>query len=204
MTNRPSAQARLAAALIALIALGALILQVPALMRTLNASFAAVLWDMPRYFTNLTNALVALTLAGHASGLYRPGPIWPAALTASAILVGVVYYVRLAPLWDPQGLHFWTDHILHAVVPLAMAAWWLIWAPKQALSLWHLPAFAIWPALYAGYVLVWGAVDGLYPYPFLDPVALGLGTFARNLVSLFAALIATGALMIGLARVLGR
>jgi hypothetical protein len=177
-----------------------LILQTPVLMELGDTSLAATLWEMPRYFTNLTNALVVLTLGSLALGRGPVRPVWLAALTASVVLVGAVYHLLLADLWNPQGLHFWTDQALHSAVPLGLGVWWLAYAPKSNLSLRGLPAFAIWPAIYTVYVLIRGALDGIYPYPFLNPVELGIGQVALNLFGLLLAILATGAVMIGIAK----
>jgi hypothetical protein len=200
MPNHTSRLARGCAALIALVALAALILQTPVLMELGDTSLAATLWEMPRYFTNLTNALVVLTLGSLALGRGPVRPVWLAALTASVVLVGAVYHLLLADLWNPQGLHFWTDQALHSAVPLGLGVWWLAYAPKSNLSLRGLPAFAIWPAIYTVYVLIRGALDGIYPYPFLNPVELGIGQVALNLFGLLLAILATGAVMIGIAK----
>ena len=83
---------------------------------------------------------------------------------------------------------------------MGLGVWWLAYAPKSTLSLRSLPAFAIWPAIYAVYALIRGALDGIYPYPFLNPAELGFGQVALNLFGLLLAILATGAVMIGIAK----
>ncbi len=133
------------------------------------------------YFTVLTNGLVAIALTAAAlpdptspawwAFFRRPGAV--TAITASIIVVGRVYGLILRHIWEPQGLQWLADVLLHYVMPsLFLAYWW--WAvPKQAL---HPSAIARWmayPLAYAIYTLGLGAVRGRYPYPFIDVTALG-------------------------------
>ncbi|MGG6239599.1 Pr6Pr family membrane protein [Nodosilinea sp. AN01ver1] len=155
------------------------------------------------YFTILTNGLVAIALTAGAlpdstapawlAFFRRPGVV--TAITASIIVVGSVYFLILRHIWEPQGLQWLADVLLHYVMPpLFWVYWW--WAvPKQAL---HPTAIARWmayPLGYAVYALGLGAIRGRYPYPFIDVIALG---YPRVLVNSAAILAVFGLLCLAL------
>jgi hypothetical protein len=89
---------------------------------------------------------------------------------------------------------------LHGVVPGAVLLWWLVQAPKQALTWADLPAFALWPAVYTTYALGLGTVDGVYPYPFMDPTAVGHWQVVATLGLLLVAVLIGGLVMIAIGR----
>ncbi|PSN15039.1 hypothetical protein C7293_08875 [filamentous cyanobacterium CCT1] len=144
------------------------------------------------YFTILTNGLVAIALTAAAlpnstspawlAFFRRPGVV--TAITASIIVVGSVYFLILRHIWEPQGLQWLADVLLHYVMPpLFLVYWW--WAvPKQAL---HPAAIARWmgyPLGYAIYALGLGSLRGRYPYPFIDVTALGYSRVLANSAAL--------------------
>jgi hypothetical protein len=99
-------------------------------------------------------------------------------------MTGAVYHGLLAEFWNPTGLGTVADIGLHTVVPVAVTLWWLFHAPKTSLIWADLPAFALWPAVYMAYALGLATVDGVYPYPFMDPGQNGVWQVAATLASL--------------------
>jgi hypothetical protein len=75
-------------------------------------------------------------------------------------------------------------------VPRAQDA--LIWA--------DLPAFALWPSVYMAYALGLAAIDGFYPYPFMDPGVQRCGQVAVTLGILGVLVLLGGVVMIGIGR----
>ncbi|WP_068299519.1 Pr6Pr family membrane protein [Pararhodobacter sp. CCB-MM2] len=150
------------------------------------------LWSLARYFTILTNALVAIGFGAYAMGR-RPSDRTMAGIVLAIGLVGVVYHLLLAPSSPLQGLDFWADLGLHTLVPLGAVGWWLGWGGK-GLHLRDLPYWVVWPLAYCAYALIRGAVDGRYPYFFLD-----LGTHDVAFVATYVAGISGGFLGAGLA-----
>lgn len=144
------------------------------------------LWWMLGYFTILTNIAVVVVMAMIAFARWPRW--WPspagliASLTACIALVGVVYHLLLRNLWNPAGLHWWADQGLHSAMPLATFAFWLAYAPKAELRYADVLRWLIFPVGYAFYAQVRGALEGWYPYPFLDAKALGLGGVIVNSV----------------------
>ena len=70
------------------------------------------MWELMRYFTILTNALVAIFLAFNL--LREPQSASRLAGVTLAIgIVGVVYHLLLANLNDLMGIEILVDHALH-------------------------------------------------------------------------------------------
>lgn len=194
MLDRPRTPVseRLAALAVATLALASLRAQFDA-MDPAAGSVAQRLWAMAGYFTILTNALVAahmLLVALH----WRISASRAAGLLLSIVMVGLVYHVLLARLWQPDGLLAWADLGLHTGVPLAYALWWIVLAPK-ALGWPDVKWWLIWPVGYAGYALTRGAMTGFWPYPFLNADTLGWSRVAAH-VAILAAAFALGGLCI--------
>lgn len=158
-----------------------------------GATVAEGIWRYLGYFTVLTNAFVIMVLTRAAlrphdrSGLNAPRV---ELMTATSILfVGAVYNVLLAAQWDPQGLQKYNDDVLHMGAPILFSAYWLL-RPRGGLK-WRDALFAaVWPLTYSAYSLARGAIDGFYPYYFMDPSAAHWLAVARNMAALVALFIA--------------
>ncbi len=152
----------------------------------------ATLWALAGFFTILTNALMAATLLTIATTGRRLSFGWMTMVTMSMIVVGLVYHLMLAHLYNFSGLTWWTDQAFHSILPALMVWFWLMEttrnAPRGGQPVWWL----IWPAGYAAYALGRGALTGWYPYPFLDVGALGAGAVAVNVAGLVLAFAALG------------
>ena len=104
-----------------------------------------------------------------------------------AVLIAVVmgvYALVLAATWQPQGLFKLADIGLHYATPIVYLGWWLLMRPRGRIRFRRIPALLVSPLLYLAYVMVRGAMTGLYPYPFLQADTLGYGQVALNAVSL--------------------
>lgn len=150
-------------------------------------------WLFLGYYTILTNALVACVLtvaSGDRRGrlarfLARPGVQTAAAM--SIVIVSAVYNLMLRQLWSPTGWLLVADLIVHDVMPpLYLLYWWLA-VTKRSLRWSQVLVWQSYPAGYFTYVLLRGALDGWYPYPFLDVKTLG---YAQVLVDATGVLIA--------------
>ncbi len=191
--------ARLAAAAILAVALVSLAMQFDASHAVLDRrSVPATVWLMAGYFTILTNAAVAAMMLGAATG-FPPGPRLAAAMTLAMVVVGLVYHTLLAGLRQLEGWPWWADQGLHSAMPLLTLAWWLAFAPRS-LAREDLPALLIWPAVYAAYALVRGAMTGFWAYPFLDADDLGWGRVGLNVTFMVAGFAAGGLGIVQLAR----
>jgi hypothetical protein len=114
------------------------------------------------------------------------------ALLVSSILTAGGYYTLLADQWNPQGLQAFGNLLLHAVVPAMFLLDWLIFEPKGRTKAVWLPAVLALPLLHLAGALLLGIGTGRYPYPFLDPTALGVPVFLRNAAGFAVLFLAVG------------
>ncbi|MEM9757561.1 MAG: Pr6Pr family membrane protein, partial [Pseudomonadota bacterium] len=116
----------------------------------------------------------------------------------------IVYHLLLRGLRDLSVMGQIADWGLHTVGPLLLVLWWLRFSPRGALWFTDLPALLAWPALYVAYALTRGGMAGRFPYPFLDPNALGWGTVLINIAELAGATVFGALVLIGIDRFRGR
>ena len=202
----PDRRGHALAALIALLGWTALALQLYLIVR-LNIDQGHSGWrGVGRffgYFTILTNILVALVITVRLRGA-RAG--WlsttsAAAATASYIaLVALVYEAFLRRLWAPAGLQWWADVILHTAVPILYVVYWATFVEKGTLAWRAISGWLVYPLGYLVYALARGAIEGWYPYPFIDAIQLGYGRVVANAVGLVAAWASVGAAFVAFDR----
>lgn len=158
------------------------------------------------FFTILTNILVALSMTfgaapgtRGAAGFFKRTSV-RTALTLYIAVVGAVYFLILRHTWDPQGWQLIADRLLHYAIPFLALLDWIFITPKQGLKPAHALRWLAYPAAYGAYALLRGAMDGFYPYPFLDVSTLGYGQTLINLAALLAVFAACGFGLIGLSK----
>jgi hypothetical protein len=198
---------RALAALGALAGLTGLVLQYVLMMGAAGASPIEATSRFLAYFTILTNVFVSLVFARAA---LRPGvdtalntPRFELMALTAILFVCAVYNILLAPRWEPQGWQLAADILLHQTTPVLFALYWLS-RPHGRLS-WRDALFAaLWPVAYAAYGLTRGALDGFYPYFFMDLSAASIGQVALNLAGLTAAFVTGALLLVGADSVLSR
>lgn len=159
------------------------------------------------YFTLQSNILTAIVLLitaltallGRAQS--KTLVLARAAVTTYMVIVGIVYALLLAPLGAAGGVPVaWANVVLHIIVPLYVALDWLLFADRPALSFRTFWVVLIYPVVWVVVVLVRGATDGWFPYPFLDP-ALGYGTVSLYCLGIAVAVVVVGAVVWAASRV---
>lgn len=128
------------------------------------------------YFTIQSNLLVALASLSLAWRPDRDGPVWRVLRLAGTVAIAVtavVHFFLLRPLLDLQGLDRLADTLLHLVGPALALAGWLLFGPRPRVTASTVRWALAFPAAWTAWTLVFGAIDGWYPYPFLDPAAQG-------------------------------
>lgn len=192
VTGGFSSTGRGLAGLIALVAWVGLVVQFEASSARVGSAATAI-WVMLRYFTVLTNLLLAVVLTGVAFGRARFGaPTLVAGVTLAILLVGVIYGLLLRNLVELSGGAKLADLLLHHVTPILAPLFWLAYAPKGRLRRRDPLIWAIFPLAYFVYALVRGAIEGVYAYPFMDVVHIGWERTGVNAVAIAAGFIATG------------
>ena len=200
---------RSAASVVAAVCWIGLILQlVTSLLRSQREGTSALhgLWQLAGYFTITTNTIVAVVFTILARARQGTGIQWAstpgvlAATTIHILFVGIAYSVLLRGTWHPQGLDFVADEIVHDVVPLLVLLFWWRFAPKGRLRYAQLPNWLAYPAAYLAYALTRGAIEGWYPYYFIDVKAMGYPATLRVAGAIMAVMIVMCAGLIALDR----
>jgi len=202
MRRSLSPVARLAALLIALVAWAGLAVQLQASIG-LTGSAGAALWAMARFFTVLTNLLVALTFTA-AALRGRASPFALGGSTLAILLVGIVFALLLNGLVELSGGARLADFLLHRATPVLVPVWWLAFAPKGGLRRADPWLWMLYPICYFAYALARAQLDGRYPYPFMDAGRLGWLQTGLNAVEVAAGFLLAGLLLVWLDRRLRR
>jgi hypothetical protein len=146
------------------------------------------------YFTVLTNLFVALVLGVRR---FSESAHALACAAASITMVGLAYHVLLRHVWNPQGAQWLADVLLHYVTPMLYVAWWVLAAPRPVVRWWAPWLWCLYPAAYLVYVLARGELLRVYPYPFIDVVALGYARVALNALGLMAVFVVIAWVLVG-------
>jgi hypothetical protein len=161
------------------------------------------------FFTVLTNLLVTLSVTipllwpQRRAGFFLSKPQTLSGLLVYIVIVGLVYHVALANIWNPQGIHKIADVIQHYVVPILFLLHW-IFIPKGRLSWKVVPSWLIFPVVYFTIILARGAVVNAYPYPFVDVSQLGIFQVLVNAVVITFGFALFGLGTVALDRLLGK
>ena len=194
--------ARAVAGIIALTGWVGLAVQLSAVTEQVGSAAEAI-WIMLRFFTILTNLIVALVLTGIALGqhAFRSQSLL-GLMTLSILFVGAVYVLLLRGLVELSGGAATANLILHYIVPSAALLFWLLFAPKSGLK-WRDPLlWAGYPLAYFAYALTRGAADGKYPYPFMDIPKVGWASALTTVAIILIAYLLVGIIFVCLGRFL--
>jgi hypothetical protein len=165
----------------------------------------ATLWSMARYFTILTNLALAVVFAGVALGRPNFGrPSLLGGVTLAILLVGVVFSLLLSGVVALHGVERLSNFLMHYATPILTPLFWLGYAPKGVLSRRDPLAWAVFPLTYLAYVLVRGALDGRYPYGFIDVGKIGWTQVGGNAAAISVGFLLASEVMLWLDRRLAR
>lgn len=162
------------------------------------------------YFTVLTNILVAVVLTCAAtsgdSALRRffLKPTVQGGVAAAIVLVGLAYNLLLRNIWNPQGLQWVADELLHDVMPILFVIYWWFCVPKGTLQWRDIWPWLIYPLVYFIYALVRGHFVGSYPYPFIEVDTLGYPRVFINAVMVLLGFVGVSLVLIALDRWKGK
>jgi hypothetical protein len=105
---------------------------------------------------------------------------------AAAVYLTITFFVVIFLLSDVDvSLDLaWVDVVLHKIFPIIVVADWLIDPPGIRLTPRDIPYWLVYPIIWAILTVIRGALDGWYPYPFLDPANGGYGQVAVTIVAI--------------------
>ena len=154
------------------------------------------------YFTILTNVLAAITLSiaarpapAGARGFFRRASV-RTGIALSMLVVGIVYNLLLRGLWEPRGWQLVADVVLHDLMPVVFAGFWLLAVRGAGLEWRDLPRWLLYPVVYFVYAVTRGGLTGSYPYPFIDVASLGPARVVFNAVAMLVGFAALGAVLV--------
>ena len=184
----------------------ALLSQLYLIIKNSSISLQETIIHYFNFFTILCNLLVAVCVT---ILLLKPHTKWGnffsknttlTAITVYIAIVGITYNSILRFLWQPQGLQFVTDELLHTAMPLLFILFWFLFVPKKGLQYKQFFPWLIFPSIYIIYTAIYGAVTGYYPYPFVDVTKFGYLKVMMNTVGLILAFSGLSLLLIAIAR----
>ena len=157
------------------------------------------------YFTIFSNILVGITCGLLALDLKRP-TFWFRVLRIDSIVciivTAIVYHLLLAGDEDLHGWSYFTNQLLHTVVPILAVVGWVVAGPRGQLTKRIAGASLVLPILWLVLTFIRGAIVDFYPYDFLDPGVDGVGAVVITTGVIVAAFIAMAFASIGLDRLL--
>ena len=159
------------------------------------------------FFTIQSNLLgVAVFLALVARGDRPRTPVTELFRGAAVVYLTVTFVVVIAFLSgeDVQLDLQWVDFVLHKFFPVVVVLDWLIDPPTVRLTWRTALAWLAYPLVWVTFTLVRGALDGWYPYPFLDPANGGYASVAISFVTILGFFLVIGGAVIALGNVRGR
>jgi hypothetical protein len=116
----------------------------------------------------------------------------------AAVYLTVTFFVVIFLLSgvDVQLQLVWVDIVLHKIFPIIVVADLLLDPPRTRLVAQDIVTLMIYPLVWTLFTVVRGALDGWYPYPFLDPAHGGYIQVAVTIVAVLIGFIAIAAAII--------
>jgi len=99
---------------------------------------------------------------------------------------------------DVQLQLVWVDVVLHKIFPIIVVADWILDPPMTRLTVRDGLLWLAFPLAWTAVTLVRGALDGWYPYPFLDPANGGYGQVAITAVAITAGFLVVSGITLAL------
>ncbi len=194
--------------MLAVIRAGFALLTVAAIVIQMQTNIGQGRFDPTRFFafftiqSNVFGALVFLALA--ARWRSRPSATMEILRGASVAYLTVTFIVVIWLLSgaDLQVAIPWVDFVLHKLFPVVVVLDWLVDPPSIHLTMRHALIWLAFPLIWSVATLVRGALDGWYPYPFLDPANGGYGSVAFYVLAIFVGFLVIAAIAVGLGNVM--
>jgi hypothetical protein len=123
------------------------------------------------------------------------------AITVYILVVGITYNLLLRSLWNPEGLQWVVDELLHSVIPVLFFVYWWIFRSRAALLWKNIFPWLLFPLFYCIYTLIRGHLSGYYPYPFMDAGQLGMSKVLINIGAMLILFLIISLLLVGISKV---
>lgn len=143
------------------------------------------------FFTILSNLLAMGVLLEGGRRMLTGAPPVPDMIRGAAVVYMTVTYIVFAillrDLQEELQTHVaWVDSVFHRLAPIVLMIGWVVDPPRERISFRRSLWWLSFPLLWVIFTMIRGAVDGRYPYPFLDPANGGYGTVLVYVVAITA------------------
>lgn len=133
------------------------------------------------FFTILSNLLAMGVLLEGGRRMLTGAPPVPDMIRGAAVVYMTVTYlvfaVLLRDLQEELQTHVaWVDAVFHRLAPVVLMVGWVVDPPRKPISFRRSLWWLTFPLAWVAFTMIRGAIDGRYPYPFLDPANGGYGT----------------------------
>lgn len=120
---------------------------------------------------------------------------------ASAVYLTVTFFVVIFLLSgvDVQLQLVWVDVVLHKIFPVIVVLDWILEPPAARMGAREILPWLVFPLAWTVLTVVRGALDGWYPYPFLDPANGGYGQVAVVVVGVLIGFVAIAVAILAIA-----
>jgi hypothetical protein len=145
------------------------------------------------FFTILSNLFGAIVFLWLAARWRSTGTRTTDLLRgASAVYLTVTFFVVIALLSgaDLQLAVPWVDFVLHKLFPVIVVVDWIIDPPVTRLTFRQALVWLAYPLIWTAFTVIRGALDGWYPYPFLNPANGGYSSVVVVSAAIFVGFIA--------------
>jgi len=156
--------------------------------------------------TILTNLLVAINLSvlllfpNSAVGKFFARPFIAGETCLYILMVGFAYNLLMRQFSTAKGWQEVNNELLHVIVPAFYFLYWFLFAAKNSLQWKDVFRWLLWPAIYFSYLIVRGAIDGFYPYTFINVNELGYGQTLLRAAASGVGIIILGLSLVAIAR----
>ena len=170
----------------------------------------ASVFDATRFFAFFTIQSNLIGVAAFIWLVARRGAYRSRALEllrgAAVVYLTVTFFVVIFLLSgvDVQLQLGWVDFVLHKLFPVIVVLDWLVDPPTMRLTYRDALLWVVYPLVWTALTVVRGAIDGWYPYPFLNPANGGYGVVAATVVAIIAAFFVFSAITIAIGNARGR
>lgn len=132
------------------------------------------------FFTILSNLLAMGVLLEGGRRMLTGTPSIPDMIRGAAVVYMTVTYIVFAVLLrgleeELQTHLAWVDSVFHRVAPIVLMLGWVVDPPKERIPFRRALWWLAFPLIWVVFTMIRGAIDGRYPYPFLDPANGGYG-----------------------------
>lgn len=190
--------------ILTIVRLGSIVLVLAAIVAAAADLLGRDSFDPTRFFAFFTiqsNLIGVATFAWLLRIGDRPRPRALELLRgASAIYLTVTFFVVIFLLSgaDVQLDMLWIDVTLHKLFPVVVVLDWILDPPRVRLTSRDIVTWLIYPIAWAVLTVIRGALDGWYPYPFLDPANGGYGQVAVTIAAITVGFILVAAVIMAI------